>query len=69
MSAPLSDPSSTPSPKPTTPTHPTQKFRDIVECAPQLLGVLSADIEGRLLYANDAFGRVLHRVPGDLLGR
>jgi PAS domain-containing protein len=48
---------------------PTQKFRDIVEAAPQLLAVLSADIQGRLLYANDAFSRVLHLPPTGLLGR
>ena len=40
-----------------------------MEAAPQLLAVLSADIQGRLLYANAAFTRVLHIPPADLLGR
>lgn len=45
-----------------------QKFEDIINGAPQLLGVLSADAECRLLYANDAFGRELHLLPNALLG-
>lgn len=39
-----------------------------MEGAPQLLGVVSADAEGRLLYANDAFGRELHMLPTALRG-
>ena len=46
-----------------------QVFRRIVEDAPDMMAVVSPDLESALLYANEAFGRVLGFLPHRLLGR
>jgi PAS domain S-box-containing protein len=46
-----------------------QVFRHIVEDAPDIMAVVSPDLDCSLLYANEAFGRVLGFVPQRLLGR
>ena len=46
-----------------------QVFRRIVEDAPDMMAVVSPDLDCSLLYANEAFGRVLGFVSHRLLGR
>ena len=46
-----------------------QVFRFIVEDAPVMMAVVSPDLDCSLLYANEAFGRVLGFPPSRLLGR
>ena len=46
-----------------------QVFRHIVEDAPDMMAVVSPDLDCSLLYANEAFGRVLGFPPRRLLGR
>ena len=46
-----------------------QVFRRIVEDASDMMAVVSPDLESSLLYANEAFGRVLGFLPHRLLGR
>ena len=44
-------------------------FRYIVDDAPDMMAVVSPDLESSLLYANEAFGRVLGFLSHRLLGR
>jgi PAS domain S-box-containing protein len=46
-----------------------QVFRCIVEDAPDMMAVVSPDLDCLLLYVNEAFGRVLGFVPHRLLGQ
>ncbi len=44
-------------------------FRTLVEEAPHIVLVLSMDLKGTVLYANEALNDVLHLPPATLLGR
>lgn len=44
-------------------------YRLMIEEAPDMIAVLSPDIESRFLFANGAFARVLHVTPASILGR
>jgi len=44
-------------------------YRLLIEESPDMIAVLSPDIDSRFLFANAAFARLLHTMPSTLLGR